>query len=124
MGLIAGAITLFVGLSFTDLSWQQILFTILTANLVNFISLFVGLKVERIPVVKRIFSNTPKMWVLFWILFHAQIWLICPWMRDVKTTLILWLPLFFSGAYAALLFGPIQDRIVLARQKRERSSTR
>lgn len=124
IGVVFSALTIGIGMSYIGLTLEQVLWTILCSFVTNFILLITLLSAEQKKSFKAIFSSTPRMWLLYWVLFHSSVWTFCPWMRDVKTTLILWIPLFFSGGFAALLFGPIQDRIVWARQKRERSSTR
>ncbi|MCM0604527.1 MAG: hypothetical protein KA715_00385 [Xanthomonadaceae bacterium] len=124
MGTFFSILTVIVNQTFTDLTLEQILLSILCSNITNLAVLMTLLSAEQKSGFKSIFKSTPRMWLLFWTMFHGASLIFCPWMRDVKTTLILWLPLFFSGAFAAIVFGPIQDRIVWARQKRKHASTR
>lgn len=113
--------TLGIGTYFLDLPADLLLITCATAILANFVALLSSLQAEASRVFSRFLGSTPKIWLFFWIIFHGIILLLCPWMRDVKILLALWFPLFWSGALAAIPFGPIQDRIVWRRQHRERS---
>jgi len=117
-GLIGTAVTLFLGKTFLALEYDQLLFSVLIANVLCFSSLIVVLQAEAHPQLKKLLVSIAHAWALFWLVFISGILITCSWMRDVKTMLVLWIPLFFSGAFSALVFGPVQDRIVWARQRR------
>lgn len=94
---------------------------LLAASVAGFASVVTITNIQWVPFIKRVFlTNISKTWVVFVLLFATVTVLLSPSGLGWRDYAWMTIPLIFSTGYVIILFGPIQDRIVRRRQRKER----
>lgn len=115
------ALSFALGMGLIHLNALEVGNCILASELGGLIALLGTLQAERRPWLKQhVINRSLKTWTLFLGLYFGTMLLIAPPLRDVKTFLILWLPLALGNGLAIKVFGPIQDAIYRREQIRAR----
>lgn len=121
-GILGCFLIAWIGSSFLGLEARDIVLTMLGANLAAIVSGLLTLMAEATPSIKRHIRGGFRTWIVLMALFHGVLLAISPALRDPKTLAILWIPVILATGLAfPTVFGPIQDRIVRARQRRTRA---
>ncbi len=106
-----------LGMGWLGLAPLEVGNCILASEIAGLIALLGTLQAERRPFLKRyVINRSLKTWTLFLTLYFGSMMLIAPPLRDVRTMMVLWLPLALGNGLAIKIFGPIQDRIVQREQ--------
>jgi magnesium-transporting ATPase (P-type) len=107
------------------LTTEDALQMLAAASVAGFTAVVTLTNIQWIPWVKRIFlTNISKTWVVFLSLFSAITYGLSP--RGLSWQAYGWMafPLVLSTGFIIILFGPIQDRIVRHRQRKERQRSK
>lgn len=120
-GVLGSALTFFLGESYLNIPWIDLVPTLFLANVMGLISLILTLQIQR----TRLYSQIPvpgflKSWALIVGLFLMLLVPISKPLQNVSSLLILLFPLGMSLGFCILVFGPIQDFIVRYRYQQEK----
>jgi hypothetical protein len=120
-GTLGCAIGLWLGTQVLGLSPASSLRMLVAANVSGIVSVLTITNIQWVPAVKRLFlTNIKKTWVVFLAMSVGIAYALSP--PDVSLKAFAWMlgPMFLSGGYCIIIFGPIQDRIVRYRQRKQR----
>jgi hypothetical protein len=121
-GLVGLGICLVFGWKFLDLSVLEAMACVLASNVAAFVGLILTLQAEWIGWIKKHILFHPLMsWGLLAIIYFGGILLSVPHLRSLKALLILTIPMIWSNGIMIVVFGPVQDRIFAASQRRART---
>lgn len=120
LGSLGVLLVFFLGLGQLEWSVVDCLWTVGVTLISGFFSPLIVLQGERVGALKRtLFRNGMTTWILFVSLFLGLIWIMGPEsLRSGKAMLWMFVPLSFTTGFSIIAFGPVQDRLVSARQKR------
>lgn len=117
-GTIGLSLCLFLGLQILHLSPFEIGVSVVIANSAALFSLFATLEAEKnLSLKKTLLKGVLKTWIFLSLLFFSILLGLCPWLRDLHTFSIFFLPLILSTGFSLALFGPLQDLWVKHRHK-------
>jgi hypothetical protein len=119
--ILGMALSFALGMGLIGLTPLEVGNCILASQIGGLIALLGTLQAERRPWLKqKVINRSVKTWALFLTLYFGPMLLIAPPLREMRTLLILWLPLALGNGLAIKIFGPIQDAIVRREQLRAR----
>ena len=122
LGWVSG---LWIGTHELGLTVLDALQMLTAASVAGFISVVTLTNIQWVPVIKRLFlTNISKTWVVFLSLFSGITYALSPRGLGLREFGWMALPLMLSTGFIIILFGPIQDRIVRRRQRKERERSR
>jgi hypothetical protein len=123
-GFMGATLLAAIGKGVLGWSTAEVLHALLGSCLGGTISLFGVLKAERVPWVRqRLLGRPLKVWFFFVSSFFGQVLAYVPHLRfwdHPRAFLLQLIPIMLCNGFTIVLFGPIQDRIVWRRQRRER----
>lgn len=113
--------TLFIGDHYFGLNYAVLSRTIVVANIVGFLDLIFILNAQNVPFFKKYFiPSISWTWINFVSIFCAATYFLSSDALTIPAFAALLLPLIFSTGFCIIAFGPIQDKIVTARQRKAR----
>jgi hypothetical protein len=104
-----------IGMGLLGMSAGDALLTVLASNLGGFCALMFTQRT------RRWIRGGVKTWAFFLAIYWACQLGFAPALREWKSFLIMLIPGALSCGYCIILFGPIQDRLVAAGQRRSRA---
>ncbi len=120
-GFLGILVSYIVGTQVLSLSAMDVGIALFASNLGGLIALLVILQLEWQPWIKRnVLTRSRRTWPVFLAIYYSVILAIVPALRDVRTLLIMALPLALGNGFAIRLFGPIQDQLYRRSQRRAR----
>jgi integral membrane sensor domain MASE1 len=120
-GLIGLVGSFGVGLYLLGMSGADIALCAFASTIAALISVISTLRaVKWFPSTKKPNSRLVRAWIILGFIYLAILFLIAPPMRNSQTFLYLIFPLILTSGFSILIFGPIQDYLVSAEQKKRR----
>jgi hypothetical protein len=110
-----------VGLYLLGMSNFDIIVCIAASMIAALLSLISTLKaVKSFPSSKKPNARLVRAWCVLVFIYLAILFLLAPPLRNTQTFLYLIFPLILTSGFSILVFGPIQDYVVSAEQKKRR----
>ncbi|MEO5970477.1 MAG: hypothetical protein ABIQ95_11170 [Bdellovibrionia bacterium] len=118
MGLIG---SFGVGLYLLGMTNTDIFICIVASLVASLLSLMFTLNaVKSYPSTKKPNARLVRAWCILISIYLAILFLFAPPIRNAHTFLYLIFPLILTNGFSILIFGPIQDYLVSAEQKKRR----
>lgn len=119
MSLVGGALSLIIGLGVLGWGVGEVLLAFVASCVGIVIAPLVTLQAEQNPWLKRqLLRGWLPTWALLSIVYFGILLLISPSLRHLESCAWMALPLILAAGWTLpTVFGPIQDRIVHARQR-------
>ncbi len=110
-----------IGLYLLGMSTGEIILCIGASMVAALVSLISTLKaVKSYPSAKKPNARLVRAWIILVSIYLTILFLLAPPIRNSQTFLYLIFPLILSAGFSILVFGPLQDYLVSAEQKKRR----
>jgi hypothetical protein len=120
-GLIGLVGSFSVGLYLLGMNTGDIALCVIASMVAALLSLISTLKaVKSFPSSKSPNAKLTRAWIILVSFYLVVLFLLAPPLRDLKVFLYLIFPLILSNGFSILIFGPLQDYLVSAEQKKGR----
>ena len=122
IGIISTFVSLWVGIHWTGLNAQEVLWAVFVTNVIGCFTVLSVLALERQSEIQRKFMNGFfKIWGFMCIFYFGGQQLFLPALRDLRTVAIMTPSLLLSVGLMLPIFGIFQDKLIARGQRKMRS---